>query len=55
MLRFQDELVCAGLQSLPADWYMENIEVQKNITVVIFPCILSTKIFVYDGKLLGFG
>lgn len=33
---------------------MENIEVQKNITVVIFPCVLSTKIFVYDGKLARF-
>lgn len=47
---FQDDLVCAGLQS-PADWRMENIKVHKKITIVIFPCVLSTKILIYDTKL----
>ena len=50
VLHFQDDQVCAGLES-SADWCMENIKVHKKITIVIFPSVPSTKILVYDRKL----
>lgn len=34
---------------------MENIDVQKNISMVIFHCVLSIKILVLDGNCLEFG
>lgn len=50
-LNFQDELICAPLQRLQADWYMEYIEVWKNIAIMLFPYVLYTKRIVCDGKL----